>query len=230
MRYCLVIVFIFSSAWGLQAQSFIGLKVGGHLTSINYNQKPGQGLYDMDQKIGYMGGVVFQQFTSKNFALHVEVAYVQKGWKTALDTLFNTQYERNIDYIDVPFLSHFSFGAEKTKMFFQLGFFVGYAISSDESLIDQNGTETREYIFESDRDNRLEYGLQGGVGFRREFGFGILQIEGNYLFTLRSAYKWSYETTDPNFLLYFDVPEEAQSQLIQVAFSYLYPIKSREKN
>ena len=108
-----------------------------------------------------------------------------------------------------------------------MGFFTGYALSSTETFFYPGGSETNEYIFDPDRDNRIEYGLQGGGGFKRQFGFGVLQLEGNFIFTLNSVYKWGYESTDPEFKLYFDVPEQAQSQLIQITLSYLYPIKTQ---
>lgn len=222
-----VVVFLFLGIVGrLPAQSYIGVKLGGQLTTINYDEKAGQQAYEMDQKIGYTGGVVFQHFANKNFALQVELSFVQKGWKTALDTLFNTQYERSINYLNIPFLTHFSFGSENTKLFMQLGFFTGYALTSTELLINTAGSEKRKYVFDPDRDNRIEYGLQGGGGFKRHFGFGTLQVEGNFIFTLNSVYKWGYESTDPELNLYFDIPEQAQNQLIQLTLSYLYPIKA----
>ena len=225
MRYWLIILFFLGAIWSLQAQTYLGVKFGGHLTTINYDAKPGQPIYEMDQKIRYMGGLVFQKFANRNFALQIEIAYVQKGWKTAEDTLIFTQYERNIDYIDIPILTHASFGSENIEFFLQLGFFTGYALSSSEIFYDPGGSIEKEYVYDPDRDNRFEYGLQGGAGFKRHFGFGVIQLEGNFIFTLNSVYKWGYESTDTDFLHYFDVPEQAQNQLIQFTLSYLYPIK-----
>ena len=224
MRNWLIILFLIGISIDINAQILAGVKIGTNITSINYDEKPGQPVYNMDRKIGYMGGLVFQQFSTRNFGLQIELNYIQKGWKTAYDTTFNTQYERNIEYLDIPFLTHASFGINKSEFIIELGFFTGFALQSSEVFYDAGIAREQEYEFEPDRDNRIEYGLQGGVGIKRKFKFGILQLEGNYSFTFNSVYKWGYSSDDFDFKRYFDIPEQAQNQGIYITISYLYPI------
>ena len=128
MRYWLLIsVFVWIS-FGIQAQINMGVKIGTNKTSIIYQKVAGHDTRQMETKIGYMGGMIFQHFSTKNFGLQVELSYVQKGWITDYDKTFNTQYERIIDYLDMPFLSQFYFGKTNYKFLIHLGFYLGYAL------------------------------------------------------------------------------------------------------
>ena len=227
MRCWLLISMIIWISVDTKAQTNLGVKIGSNITSIRYTEVIGHSTIEMETKIGYIGGLTFQHISTKNFGLQMELNYIQKGWKTKFDTLFNTQYERDIAYLDLPFLTHAYFGMNNIKLIIQLGFYIGYALSSSESFYDGQNVRKEEYIYLPERDNRIEYGIQGGIGFKRIFQFGVIQLEGNYTFTLSSVYKWGYITNDPDFLQYFDIPEEAQNTGIQITLSYLFTIQDK---
>ena len=70
MRYWLIIAVLSGISINSQAQIYLGAKIGTNLTTINYARKTGQSRYDMDMKLGYIGGLVFQQFLySRGLAL-----------------------------------------------------------------------------------------------------------------------------------------------------------------
>ena len=103
MRYFLIIILLFFSA-PLFAQWNVGLKAGVNLSWINYDARFDQTLIEQNRTLGYMGGLTFQYFNQPNIGIQFETLYIQKGFKTKLDTLTNVQYERNIDYFQLLYL------------------------------------------------------------------------------------------------------------------------------
>jgi hypothetical protein len=220
----IIILFIFSAQTG-HAQILIGMKLGFNISSINYNPRFDQLFIKQQFKYGYSGGIIFQYFTEKYLGLQAELLYSEKGFITKFDTINHTQYERDIRYITLPVLAHFYFSKGKASPFLVGGIFGSMALNSKEILTDQNNSSIRDYLFMMKRDNRGEYGLIGGAGFKGNFSFGTLQIEGTYSYSLSSLYKWGYQSNDPDFERYFKIPEQAQNKVIQISLSYMFPLK-----
>jgi hypothetical protein len=213
-------------SFGLQcySQFNLGIKGGATFSNIIYDQKPfQQNTVETQIKPGIMGGITFQYINQKNAGLQFELLYIQKGFNTKFDSANNTQYERSIDYISLPFLMHVSFGKKKFQVSLILGPYGSYAISSKETLTDGTQKTDRTYQFDPEVDNRFEFGLQGGVGFRNKFNFGIIEVQGNLSFTFTSLYRWKAVNKDPEMDRFFELPEMAQSQVYQIALSYYYP-------
>ena len=101
MKRLLFIILIFLPV-PLMAQWNVGLKAGVNITSINYDERFNTRVVEQDFKLGYMGGLTFQYFNQPNIGIQMEVLYIQKGFKTKLDTTENLQYERTIDYLTIP--------------------------------------------------------------------------------------------------------------------------------
>ncbi|MBR9998980.1 MAG: PorT family protein [Cyclobacteriaceae bacterium] len=206
------------------SQFNVGIKAGATFSNILYDQKPFQQNNVQSQiRPGIMGGLTFQFIHPKNSGIQFEVLYIEKGFNTKYDSINNTQYERSIEYISIPFLMHVSFGKESYQISLILGPYVSYAISSGEVLTDGTQVTSRAYQFDPETDNRFELGLQGGIGIRNEFSFGIIEVQGNISFTFTSLYRWESVNQDPEMDRYFELPEMAQSQVYQVAISYYYP-------
>jgi hypothetical protein len=152
--------------------------------------------------------------------IQFETLYIQKGFKTKLDTITNIQYERNIDYLSFPFLMHAYVGKKRFNISFLLGPYISYAISSNEIFTENNESYEQKYVFDREMDNRFEFGLQGGIGFRNTFSFGIIEIEGNFSYSLTSIYKWGAKNEDPDKDRFFPIPEQTQNQGVQISISY----------
>ena len=202
------------------AQWNVGLKAGVNITWINYDQRFGQELVEQDFKMGYMGGLTFQYFNQPNIGIQMELLYIQKGFKTKLDTIEIIQYERTIDYISLPMLMHAYIGKKKFNMSILLGPYISYALSSNEKFTEGDMSYQRDYEWDREIDNRFEFGLQAGLGFRNSFSFGVIELEGMFSFGLTSIYKWGAVNSDPDKDIFFPIPEQAQNQGIQITVSY----------
>jgi len=219
MKNFLFIILLFFST-PLFAQWNVGLKAGVNFTWINYDAKFQQKVVEQDLKIGYMGGLTFQYFSQSNVGIQLEALYIQKGFKTKFDTLNNLQYERTIDYLSLPFLMHALIGKKKFKVSFLLGPYISYAISSNEVFTEDNMSYEQNYVFDREQDNRFEFGIQAGIGFRNTFNFGIIELEGNFSYSFTSLYKWGASNRNSDKDRFFPIPEQAQNQGIQVTLSY----------
>ena len=224
MKKLLTLIILFCISQRGFSQFNVGLKGGVALSNIVYNEKPFQILNIQTQiKPGIMGGLTFQLINPKNAGIQFEFLYVEKGFSTKYDSINNTQYERSIEYISLPFLMHTSFGKKSFQVSIILGPFGSYAISSSEVLTDDTQITKRDYKFDPDTDNRFEFGLQGGIGIRNKFKFGILEVQGTFSYTFTSLYRWEAVNKDPEMDRYFELPETAQSQVYEIAISYYYP-------
>lgn len=219
MRYILAFILIFFSTY-LNAQWNIGIKGGTNISWINYDAAFNQGLIDLDFKMGYMGGLSIQNFSQPHIGIQMEVLYIQKGFKTKLDTISLIQYERTIDYFSFPALMHVYAGKKRFNFSLMLGPFISYAIASEEIFTESGNRYVEKYEFKREHDNRFEFGLQGGIGFRNTFKFGIIELEGFFTFAFTSIYKWGATNENPDKDRFFIIPEQAQNQGIQVTLSY----------
>ena len=219
MRYLLFVILVFFSLPSY-AQWNVGLKGGVNLSWINYDARFDQTIIEQDRIIGYMGGLTFQYFNQPNIGIQFETLYVQKGFKTKMDTVSNIQYERNIDYVSFPALMHAYIGKRRFNMSFVLGPYISYAISSNEKFTEGNNHYEQKYIFDREFDNRFEFGLQAGIGFRNTFNFGIIEVQGNFAYSLTSIYKWGASNKDPDKDRFFPIPEQAQNQGVHITLSY----------
>jgi len=214
--FLILILFSFPSF----AQWNVGLKGGVNLSWINYDARFDQSVIEQDRIFRYMGGLTFQYFSQPNVGIQFETLYIQKGFKTKLDTITNTQYERTIDYLSFPFLMHAYIGKKRFNISFVLGPYISYALSSDEVFLEGNNTYENEYVFDRDIDNRFEFGLQAGIGFRNSFNFGIIEVQGIFAYSLTSIYTWGAENEDPDKDRFFPIPEQTQNQGVQITLSY----------
>jgi hypothetical protein len=224
MKTIRIVLLFFIIAGPCYAQFNIGLKGGATFSTIIYDANPyQQNVPDTEILPGIMGGITFQAINEKKAGLQFELLYIQKGFKTKYDSANNSQYERSIDYLSLPFLMHISFGNKSFNISLLLGPYGSYAISSREVLTDGSQSTSRDYEYDPEIDNRFEFGLQGGIGLRNAFSFGIIEIQASLCFTFTSLYKWEAVNKDPEMDRYFILPEVAQNQVYQLSISYYYP-------
>jgi len=224
MKKIIFLILIFNLTHGCYSQFNVGIKGGPSISTIIYDQKTFvQRPVNTELRIGIFGGLTFQYFGDKKIGLQFETLYIQKGFITEFDSLNNTRYERSIDYISVPFLMHAYFGKKSFNISLLLGPYTSYAMSSKEFLTEGTVKTGRSYEFDPEIDNRFEFGLQGGIGLRNTFKFGIIEIQGIFSFTFTGLYKWNAVNKDPEMDRFFELPELAQSQGYQISVSYYYP-------
>ncbi len=123
---------------------------------------------------GYNGGAVFRYIGTKNLGLQAELLYSQRGWSEA-----NDLYSRQLNYIEMPFLTHFNFG-NTFRTFINFGPKLSYLLS--EKVLINNTINSTEPQHINAVNRPFEYGLVLGAGFYVRIKRQVLQIEarGNY--------------------------------------------------
>lgn len=122
--------------------------------------------------MGYTGGVMFRYSEENHFGLIAEVNFVQRGWKEDFETL-TYSYQRKLDYIEVPVMSHIYFG-RRGRFFINAGpeiaYYLGDHISSN---FDINNTADLPGFNDKNRateqlsmkvKQKLDYGIVAGLG------------------------------------------------------------------
>ena len=142
---------------------------------------------------GYNGGVVFRFIAEKNVGIQAELNYSQRGWKES-----NGLYTRQLNYIELPFMTHLYFG-KKSRFFFNLGPKISYLISEKELL---NNTTNSIQVQETTKiQNPLDYGLCTGPGFLINIKGNVIQLDARANYSLSDIFsndKRDYFATSNN--------------------------------
>lgn len=140
-----------------------GLLLGANLSNINTS--------GFDTKLGFYGGVLWEQKIIPTLRFQSGLVYVQNGMKSetnAVDTRIN------LNYLQIPLVLKL-----KVLSFYGLaGFTGGYRVAANTVV---NDVKTK---LNKDDLNRLDFGAQVGLGFKILF-FGI---EGRYNWGLSNVY------------------------------------------
>ncbi len=133
----------------------------------------------------YSGGLSFRYITQKHFGLQWELNYSQRGW-TEANTLQGT-FSKNLDYVELPLLTHIYFGKEKSRFFVNLGPKIRYLIYEKSNSTYTNPTAYQQITAV---ENKLDYSILGGSGLEvRTKKAGYFQLEARYDFGLGDIFK-----------------------------------------
>lgn len=175
----------------------IGINGGYNLSSVDFSPTIKQGLQP-----GFTGGATLRYTTEKYFALicaaQLEVNFAQRGWKETIDDGSNDTYSRTTNYIEIPFFAHLGWGKEDRGLQFfinagpQIGLFLHdeefYGVGQDGQWDTSNRPNNIIAQYGKEVENRLEYGIAGGLGIELKTGIGNFIVEGRYFFGLSDMY------------------------------------------
>lgn len=152
-----------------EPEVYLGLNGGMTASMLYFNPQVKQSYLT-----GYNGGLTFRYIGKKSLGVQAELNYSQRGWKES-DGL----YARQLNYIELPFMTHFNFG-DKFRYFFNIGPKISYLLS-ENILIDNTQNSTAEQHIKA-VENPLDYGFSLGTGALIKIKKQVLQIEarGNY--------------------------------------------------
>lgn len=169
------------------AQFSVGIQGGGNLSKMDFANNTNYVHTEINYTQGFIGGVVVQFLNEKHAGVQAEFNYTQRGW-IENDTIGdnNLKYKNRINYIEMPIMTHVNIGGGKLRGLFNVGPYIAYAVSAEKSVKDLNSgsEESSDYTFNSDTDNRLDFGLSTGGGFEYRFSFGKFAAEARYTFGL----------------------------------------------
>lgn len=131
---------------------------------------------------GGTGGVGWRCLTDKHFGFQLELNYQQRGWAEK-----KADYNRQLDYVELPFLSHLYFG-KRARFIFNLG--------PQLSLLVHDGYRgTEAPVEEPDLyaiKNKFDYGICGGPGFEVHFAKRqVLYLDARFTYGLGNVFSVS---------------------------------------
>ncbi len=162
--------------------------------------------------LGYNGGIAARYITENHVGLQVEFNYSQRGWLEA-----NDLYSRQLDYIEMPFLTHIYFG--KTNRFiFNLGPKIAYLLDEKVVLNNVENSKAEQHI--KPVYSKFDYGIAAGLGYNlKTKNIGVYQLE------LRAYYGLSdiFANTKKDF---FDTSNHLN---VSLNFGYFFQLTGRGK-
>jgi hypothetical protein len=202
--WCIAILPLLLSGLQSRGQLFLGVEGGpnmNYLTTSNasepFTNYDGMRGWNISVPVGYQ----FFDWLS----LQTAPTYIQKNFDIVRTGFFTGVYQKNSNtYLQLPLDLRFSFGGKELRGFVDLGGYGAYWASgrikgteanilneSDTAYDNVNPTSilgenypysyNQKYVFNSTKDNRMEFGLIGGAGISYElFQIYTFYLEGRY--------------------------------------------------
>lgn len=188
---------------------YLGVQGGAVASMVQFSPVVAQDPFK--SYLGYTGGLVFRYIGHKSCGLQVEANWLQRGWCewTTADTR-SEQYQRRLDYIEVPFLTHICFG-RRVRGFINLGPQLGFLVH--ESATGNQPDERPQY---APVDKRFDWGVAGGLGlYGRSAKAGTFQLEARFNYSLGTLFSNSQ----------MDYFRNSNSMNLALTFAYLWQLK-----
>ncbi len=192
----LLLIFIFSFAVAtaqnrdFSKELYVGANAGAVASRIDFNPSIPQTL-----NYGVLGGISAKYISEKHLGIIIELNYSQRGWNEEFADSLNFSYNRTLNYLEIPFMTHIYVG-NKTRFIINIGPQVSFLINGKHQM----NQALAEYVAEQNEINpdarygyqyspvsemkTVEYGLVGGLGMELNTAIGAFDIEGRYYFGL----------------------------------------------
>ena len=186
----------------------VGVNGGYNLTTIRFTPKVVQSM-----KGGINGGLTVRYTVEKYFStiasVQAEINYSQLGWKEKIQdsndqpvinavTGLAEQYERTINYVQIPFMAHLAWGRENRGVNFfvnagpQFGIYINESTKSNFEWANRNTTDRANTTVAQDTmsvENKFDYGITAGAGIEWAIPkVGRFTLEGRYYYGLGNIY------------------------------------------
>lgn len=159
--------------------------------------------------LGFTARYTVEKYFSTIASVQAEVNYSQMGWKEDIrnqndqpvinaTTGVAEQYERTINYIQVPFFAHLAWGRENRGVNFfvnagpQFGVYLSESTKSNFDWDKRNMSERSNTVVAQDTmsvENKIDYGIAAGAGMELATKkLGRFTIEARYYYGLGNIY------------------------------------------
>jgi len=163
-----------------EPETHLGVKLGFNNSSLRFDPTVEQNFHP-----GFIGGISFKHIEQKSLGIQIELNFVQAGWGENLED--GADYSRRLNYMQLPVMTHVNFG-NQTKFFLNIGPYVGYLLSENESTNNFSKADSNSY-YGTEVQNRFDFGLAAGLGASKSTLIGQFQLEGRGTFGLTSLYE-----------------------------------------
>ena len=186
----------------------IGGNAGYNLTTIRFTPKVVQNMKG-GMNLGFTARYTVEKYFSTIASVQAEVNYSQMGWKEDIrnqndqpvinaTTGVAEQYERTINYIQVPFFAHLAWGRENRGVNFfvnagpQFGVYLSESTKSNFDWDKRNMSDRSNTVVAQDTmsvENKIDYGIAAGAGMELATKkLGRFTIEARYYYGLGNIY------------------------------------------
>ena len=152
--------------------------------------------YQIDGRWGVTLGVTGQYNFNSWLAVRADLNWTQKNYRKYRSILTQMDYRYRNDYVQLPVMASFSVGGEKLRGFCNIGVYGGYWLISHQKGTDFNNFSGKTIMFSekvefnSDRDQRWDCGLLGGIGVEYQITpHWVAQAEVRYYYSTTSTVK-----------------------------------------
>ena len=183
------------------AQWRVGATIG---TTANHYRMDRQYMsdYHYNDRWGITMGITGQYDFNSWLGVRADLNWTQKNYRVQRDRV-TMDYKYTNNYLLLPVMASFSFGGQKVRGFCNLGVYGGYWLSSNYDGVDYNAIAQASFDvkghvdFNSDRDQRWDCGLVGGLGVEYRFAphWGV-QVEARYYYSTTSVQKQYMRVSD----------------------------------
>lgn len=159
---------------------------GSNLSSYTFNPSVTQ-----DKSVGYTAGVAVRYIEEKFFGLQGEFLLTRRGVKDRYDNNRKYHFERQLTYLEMPLMAHVYFNiGKRNEVALDMGPKLGYylkdkTIDNLDDGFNQSRAEHRYAHHDMDIDQKLDYGIQAGLGYEFRCSKQLsIQMQGRYYFGL----------------------------------------------
>lgn len=219
MRKLLTIVALLT-AMTAQAQWRVGV-VGGADYNVYRMDQQYMTDFKVDGRWGATLGVTGQYDVNEWLGVRAELDWTQKNYRRSRVVYSDIDYKYTNNYLQLPLMASFSFGAERLRGFCNVGVYGGYWLSSHRKGTDINFFDNDKVIsfdekvdFYDKRDQRWDCGLMGGVGIEYRLAeHWAAQAEARYYYSTTSATKQYMRIADYRY---------NSTTALQLAINYIF--------
>lgn len=171
----------------------VGIAGGMNLNKVDLRPSMRQKMHN-----GMNGGISLRYTSEKYFSMicaaQLEVNFSQRGWEEDFDDGTANRYSRTLNYIEVPFFAHLSWGKEKKGLQFfinlgpQFGFYINDSEIYEGAWVPEERPVSLRPVYGKDVYNKFDYGIAGGGGLELKTKAGNFFIEGRYYFGLADVF------------------------------------------
>ena len=200
---------------------YVGFGGGALMSSVDFMPSVLQ-----KRNIGIHGGISAKYLSENHLGLLLELNYAQRGWTEDFEDNPQYSYNRTLNYLEIPFMTHVYFG-RKVRFVFNAGPQIGILLSQSAHMSD----DLRTYIEQAqelvnyklgaqyeDNLRKFDYGLTGGAGIEFKSGAGNFQLEGRYYFGLGDIFE-NRKSKDDFFY------NRSAHRIIEAKLSYYFKLK-----
>lgn len=209
-RNALLFAFAFLTLMGY-GQTYFGVKGGYTISDMSFIP------FQNTRKLfadGIDYGVVFKYFNLKYFGFQAEVYKVNRGYRKPIDIaeLGDTLYKRVNTYLEIPMFMQIRFNLKLVTIHLNAGPYIAYLLEAHEGDNSSGDYQMNKIPINILRDNRIDFGLLGGVGLSRDFKWGTLYAEGRAGYGYGDLQKHTY----PN------MPKQSKAVFQSMNVGYLF--------